>query len=87
MPTTLTKELPTRTLNVRVPLSVYQQLEDLAKATARTKSFVTLEALSTYLNTQSWQVQDIEAGLAEADRGEFASDAEVNAVFAKHGAA
>lgn len=86
MPATLPKEMPTRTLNVRVPLSVYQQLEDLAKATARTKSFVTLEALSTYLNTQSWQVQDIEAGLAEAERGEFASEAEVNAVFAKHGA-
>lgn len=87
MPATSTKESPTRTINVRVPLSVYQQLEDLAKATARTKSFVTLEALSTYLNTQSWQVQDIEAGLAEAERGEFASDAEVNKVFAKHGAA
>ncbi len=86
MPATPTKESPTRTINVRVPQSVYQQLEDLAKATARTKSFVTLEALSTYLNTQSWQVQDIEAGLAEAERGEFASDAEVNAVFAKYGA-
>lgn len=86
MPATSTKESPTRTINVRVPQSVYQQLEDLAKATARTKSFVTLEALSTYLDTQSWQVQDIEAGLAEAERGEFASDAEVNAVFSKYGA-
>ena len=35
---------------------------------------------------QSWQVQDIEAGLAEAGRGEFATDAEVKAVFAKYGA-
>jgi len=67
-------------------MNVYQQLEDLAKATARTKSFVTLEALSTYLEAQSWQVQEIEAGLVEADRGEFATDAEVNAVFARYGA-
>lgn len=86
MPTSLTKELPTRTINVRVPASIYQQLEDLANATARTKSFVTLEALSTYLKAQSWQVQDIQTGLAEADQGEFASDAEVSAVLAKYGA-
>jgi predicted transcriptional regulator len=81
-----TKDSPSRTINVRVPASVYEKLEALANATARTKSFVTLEALSVYLEAQSWQVQDIEAGLAEAERGDFASDTEVNAVFAKYGA-
>ena len=80
------QDAPTRTLNVRVPLALYQQLEHLAKATARTKSFVTLEALSAYLQAQSWQVADIQSGLAEADRGDFASDAEVDAVLARHGA-
>lgn len=86
MPTDSLPTAPSRTINVRVPAELYQQLEDLARATARTKSFVTLEALSAYLAEQHWQVQDIEAGLAEADRGEFASDAEVDAVFSKHGA-
>ena len=86
MPDTLTKESPTRTINVRVPMNVYQRLEDLAKATARTKSFVTLEALSTYLEAQSWQVQDIQAGLVEAEAGEFANDTEVRTMFAKYGA-
>jgi len=81
-----TETAPSRTINVRVPAKLYQQLEDLARATERTKSYVTLEALSSYLAEQGWQVQDIEAGLAEADRGEFASDAEVAAVFARHGA-
>ena len=71
---------------MRLPAELYQQLEDLAQATARTKSFVTLEALSSYLAAQSWQVQDIQAGLEEAERGDFASDAEVNAVFSRHGA-
>jgi predicted transcriptional regulator len=33
----------------------------------------------------AWQVQDIEAGLAEADRGDFASAEEVNTFFARHG--
>ncbi len=86
MPTVQAKDSSTRTINVRLPMAVYEKLEALANATARTKSFVTLEALSTYLEAQSWQVQDIQAGLAEAQRGDFASDAEVNAVFAKHGA-
>ncbi len=86
MPTVLTKDAPTRTITVRVPMNLYERLEKLAKATARTKSFVTLEALSTYLEAQSWQVQDIEAGLIEAEAGEFADDAEVSTVFAKYGA-
>ena len=86
MPATLPQDPSTRTLNVRVPLDLYQQLESLAQATARTKSFVTLEALGSYLQAQSWQVADIQSGLAEAERGDFASDAELSAVLAKYGA-
>ena len=86
MTATASRETPTRTINVRVPASVYDQLETLAKSTARTKSFVTVEALSSYLAAQSWQVQEIQAGVADADRGDFATDAQVNAVFAKYGA-
>ncbi len=84
--TTVSNEALTRTINVRVPVSVYDQLEDLAKSTARTKSFVTVEALSNYLAAQSWQVKEIKAGLADADLGDFATDDQVNAVFAKYGA-
>ena len=87
MSASLTKETSaTRTINVRLPANVYEQLEALAQATARTKSFVTVQALSTYLEEQSWQTQDIEVALQEADRGDFASEAEVQAVFAKYGA-
>lgn len=76
----------TRTINVRVPVNVFDQLNELAKATSRTKSFVTVEALSSYLNAQAWQIREVTEALAEADRGEFATDEEVNAVFAKYGA-
>jgi len=86
MSTTAVPSPASRTINVRLPAELYQQLENLAQATARTKSFVTLEALSSYLAAQSWQVQDIEAGIAQAERGEFASDEEVAAAFARHGA-
>jgi RHH-type transcriptional regulator, rel operon repressor / antitoxin RelB len=75
-----------KTINVRVPEALYAQLEELAQATTRTKSFLTIEALKGYLDQESWQIRDIQEGIKEADAGAFASDEEVNAVFAKHGA-
>jgi RHH-type transcriptional regulator, rel operon repressor / antitoxin RelB len=75
-----------RTINVRVPEAIFQKLDALANATARTKSYVTIEALSQYVESQSWQVSDIQAGIAEADAGEFATAEEVATVFAKYGA-
>ena len=63
-----------------------KQREALAKATALTKRFVAAQALAGHLQAQGWQVQDIHSGLAEADRGDFASDADVKAVMGKCGA-
>jgi RHH-type transcriptional regulator, rel operon repressor / antitoxin RelB len=75
-----------RTLNLRVPEELYEQIEALAKATARTKSFLALQALMGYLEKESWQIRDIQAGIQEADDGQFASNAQVKAVFKKYGA-
>jgi predicted transcriptional regulator len=36
-----------------------------------------------YVALQAWQIADIEAGLVQADAGEFASDADVMRVIAK----
>jgi RHH-type rel operon transcriptional repressor/antitoxin RelB len=72
-------------LNVRLPVELHGQLEQLVQATGRTKSFLTVEALKSYVNQEQWQIADIQAGMAEADRGDFASADEVQAVFAKHG--
>jgi len=72
-------------LNVRLPADLHGQLEQLVQATGRTKSFLTIEALRSYVGQEQWQISDIQAGLQEADRGEFASADEVSAVFAKYG--
>jgi predicted transcriptional regulator len=37
------------------------------------------------VGSEQWQIADIQAGLQEADQGEFASAQEVRAVFAKYG--
>jgi predicted transcriptional regulator len=75
-----------RTINVRLPEALYNQLEELAKATARTKSFLAIDALNHYVQSESWQIRDIHEGIKEADAGEFSSDKQVKAVFAKYGA-
>ena len=70
-------------MTIRVDRKTKQRLEKLADATDRTKSFLAAEALRSYLDLNEWQIQEIRAGLREADAGNFASDAEVEAVFAK----
>jgi len=75
-----------RTINVRLPEALYNQIEELAKATARTKSFLAIDALTHYVQNESWQIRDIQEGIKEADAGEFATDKQVKAVFAKYGA-
>ena len=75
-----------RTINVRLPEALYNQIEELAKATARSKSFLTIDALTNYVQSESWQISDIQKGIKEADADEFASDKQVKAVFVKYGA-
>jgi RHH-type transcriptional regulator, rel operon repressor / antitoxin RelB len=71
-------------LNVRLPLDLADQLDALTKATGKTKSFLTIEALREYLEVQAWQVQDIQDALVDADQGKFASEKEVAEFFGKY---
>jgi len=75
-----------RTINVRLPEALYNQIEELARATARTKSFLAVDALTNYVQSESWQVRDIHDGIKEADAGDFATDKQVTEVFSKYGA-
>jgi predicted transcriptional regulator len=70
-------------MTIRVDQKTKRRLEKLADATERTKSFLAAEAIRSYLDLNEWQIQEIRAGLREADAGDFASDAEVEAVFVK----
>ena len=75
-----------KTINVRLPEALYNQIEALSKATARTKSFLAIDALTNYVQSESWQIHDIHEGIKEADAGEFATEKQVKAVFAKYNA-
>jgi predicted transcriptional regulator len=40
-------------------------------------------ALEAFVASETWQIEEIKRGLAEADAGEFATGAEVEATFEK----
>jgi predicted transcriptional regulator len=57
------------TLSVRIDLATKKRLEALAKSSRRTKSFLAAEAIAAYVDRESWQVEEIHAGLKELDAG------------------
>ncbi|MEI7843844.1 MAG: CopG family transcriptional regulator [Gallionellaceae bacterium] len=63
-----------------------QQFHQLATETQRTESDIIHEALTGYLAADRHYVEVLKQRIAAADRGEFASDAEVEAFFAKRSA-
>ena len=54
-------------ITVRVEHEVKERLERLAKATARSRSFLVAEAIRCYLDAEAWQVEQIMEGIEEAD--------------------
>lgn len=54
-------------LSLRVSPEVRDELEALADATGRTKSFLAGEAIRAYLEAQSWQIKMIEKAVKKAD--------------------
>ncbi|HZS01531.1 MAG TPA: ribbon-helix-helix protein, CopG family [Chloroflexota bacterium] len=56
-------------LTVRVPQGDLERLNEIARATGRSKSDLVSEALATYLAGQEWQVAAIEQAVGAADAG------------------
>ena len=73
------------TVTARIPEDTAAKLNDLAKATNRSKSFIVANALEQFLEEQTWQVARINESIAQADAGEFATEAEIKEEFAKWG--
>ncbi len=61
---------PAVTLSVRISPAMRDQLEELSDATGRTKSFLTAEAIKSYLAVQAWQVNAIKKAVKKASSKE-----------------
>ena len=69
---------------VRLPDDVAKKLDALASKLDRSRSYVAAQAIGDFVTREAWQLADIEAGLREAERGDFATDAEVATTIAKY---
>ncbi len=74
----------TAAFTIRLDDQMLAKLDALAADTDRSRSWLAAKAIEDYLELNAWQIARIKDGIAEADRGEFASDEEVEAVFAKY---
>ena len=70
-------------MTLRLEPELRKRLDDLAKAQRRSRSFLAAEAIREYIAVNEWQIGEIQKGLAEADRGEFASEEQVRRVLNK----
>jgi len=64
--------MPTKSslISVRVPTEVALRLEKLSQSVDRSKSYLAAEAIEEYLDLHEWQVQAIQSGLHEVEKGD-----------------
>ncbi len=72
-----------KVMTLRLDAELRKRLDGLAEAQRRSRSFIAAEAIREYVAINEWQIEEIQKSLAEADRGEFASEGEVRRVMDK----
>ncbi len=71
------------TLTIKPDLKA--KLETLANVMHRDQSELANEAIGLYVEHETLMLEKIRNGLAQAERGEFVPDGEMDAFFAEHG--
>ena len=69
---------------IRVPDEVADRLNQIAQKLDRSRSHMAAQAIEDFVSREEWQLAEVEDGIAEADRGEFASDDDVARVVGKY---
>ncbi len=73
----------TAAFTIRLDDEMLAKLDALAADIDRSRSWLATKAIETYVELNAWQVEQIKAGLAEADRGEFVTEADLDAIEAE----
>lgn len=73
-------------LNFRVTPELKERLDRYAALAGQSRADIAVNALNDYLDWRIPQIENLKLAIAAADRSEFASNAEVEAVFKKYGA-
>lgn len=70
-------------ISLRVPSELSIKLDNLVKVTKRNKADLLLHWVEDGIALEEWQLQELEAGIKEADTGLFATKHDVDKVLAK----
>ena len=62
------------TMTIRLEDGIKNRLDQLANVTQRSKSFLAAEAIAAYVDTNEWQLGEIQAALIEAGARDYATD-------------
>ncbi|MCZ4428800.1 CopG family ribbon-helix-helix protein [Agrobacterium sp. SOY23] len=69
---------------VRLPDEVADKLDQLAEKLDRSRSYMAARAIEDFVAREEWQLAEIEAGVAEADRGEFGTPEDLANIVRKY---
>jgi predicted transcriptional regulator len=76
----------TGTVIIELEDETLRALDRLAHRTDRSRNELVSRAVQDYLDLQAWQIEKIESGIAAADQGEFATDADLDRIAGKYSA-
>lgn len=68
---------------VRLDEATLGALDELAEKTDRSRNWIVTKAIEEYVRSNAWQIGKIEAGIAAADRGDFAAEQDLARVRKK----
>jgi predicted transcriptional regulator len=70
----------TAAFTIRLEDDTLAKLDALAADTDRSRSWLAAKAIENYIELNAWQIAQIKEGIAQADRGEFATEEELDAI-------
>jgi predicted transcriptional regulator len=72
-----------QTVSFRLATDKVSALDALAESLDRDRTYLLAEAVQSYLEAQQWQLEQIRAGIAEADAGHVIDHRKVKAMAAR----
>jgi len=72
-----------QTISFRLESSKVAALDELAGSMDRDRTYLLNEAVQAYLDLQEWQLNEIRAGIADADAGRVTDHKKIRAMAAK----
>jgi predicted transcriptional regulator len=72
-----------QTVSFRIDADKISSLDALAAARSRDRTYLLNEAVTAYLEVQQWHIEQIEAGVRQADAGKLIDHSRVRKMFQK----